>query len=97
MNNEIKPPTAEQILDIDEDHEETRDKVEVLEQISSEIVGSWRHGDEREKTVRRPSDNTFWTCCYRTTPNEGISEESGFDVIRVYPHQKTITEYTTEP
>jgi hypothetical protein len=64
--------------------------------VEERAIGEWLHGTEHRIVVSR-YDGTLWALEYRTTPN-GIHRDDRFrDPKRVYPHQKTITEYTTEP
>jgi hypothetical protein len=90
MTDEIRPPTAEELMEC------IWNGTEGFETLLNPTVGTWRHGSEHAIIAKRESDGTIWRLKYRSTP-DGICDDFVGKIQRVYPHQKTITEYTTEP
>ena len=55
MNEEIKVPTNEELLD------------DGLIPVRKTDESGWRHGVDREQIFFRASDQTYWSVCYRVS------------------------------
>lgn len=103
MTTEAVPTITEIALGWNEfemDAEESA-RSDTFERVSTRYNNDWRHGGTITDVFKRKSDGAFFRVSYRVATDgeyHGMREgHARGPVVRVYPHEKTIVEYRTEP
>ncbi len=95
---DIKAPTC---ADLDEWNDDRDDEWD-YESVETTYTGIWRWGVVQREVFRRKSDGTLWAATWRQgigdmNQGEANLRDGTAKIVRVYPHQKTVTVYGTEP
>lgn len=88
----MEKPTIEQMIDA---WREDTDDFEIME---DEPYDTWRHGTVHQLIVKRLSDETYWSICYRSQPDGEYNslrdgDEDQRDISQVKQVEKTIITY----